>query len=76
MPIGKRYNELEYRELYGKHLKCLTPREEYILRMRLDGYSLADIGQPIALTKERIRQLEAKAIRKLRRMAQNEKHAD
>jgi len=49
----------------------LTPREEQILRMRFGidektDYTLEEVGQRFAVTRERIRQIEAKALRKLR----------
>jgi len=52
-------------------LKKLTPREERIIRMRFgfeDGNqrTLEEVGQMFAVTRERIRQIEAKALRKLR----------
>jgi RNA polymerase primary sigma factor len=52
-------------------LKTLTPREEKIIKMRFgleDGseHTLEQVGQTFAVTRERIRQLEAKALRKLR----------
>jgi len=52
-------------------LKTLTPREEKIIRMRFgleDGseHTLEQVGQKFAVTRERIRQIEAKALRKLR----------
>lgn len=52
-------------------LKTLTPREERILRMRFgleDGseHTLEQVGQAFSVTRERIRQIEAKALRKLR----------
>jgi RNA polymerase primary sigma factor len=52
-------------------LKTLTPREEQIIKMRFgvgDGreYTLEEVGQRFAVTRERIRQIEAKALRKLR----------
>jgi len=52
-------------------LKTLSPREERIIRMRFgfeDGNqrTLEEVGQVFAVTRERIRQIEAKALRKLR----------
>jgi RNA polymerase primary sigma factor len=52
-------------------LKSLTPREEKIIRLRFgleDGseHTLEEVGQNFAVTRERIRQIEAKALRKLR----------
>jgi RNA polymerase primary sigma factor len=52
-------------------LRTLTPREQQVIRMRygIDGGSeltLAEIGESFALTRERIRQIESEAIRKLR----------
>jgi RNA polymerase primary sigma factor len=52
-------------------LKHLNPREERIIRMRFgfeDGnpHTLEEVGQTFAVTRERIRQIEAKALRKLR----------
>jgi RNA polymerase primary sigma factor len=53
-------------------LKTLSPREEMIIKMRFglhDGseHTLEDVGQSFVVTRERIRQIEAKALRKLRR---------
>ena len=52
-------------------LATLTPREEKVVRMRYGigeptHYSLEEIGSRFALTRERIRQIEIKALRKLR----------
>ena len=52
-------------------LKSLTPREEKVIKMRFgvgDGseHTLEEVGQNFAVTRERIRQIEAKALRKLR----------
>ena len=55
-------------------LATLTPREERVLRMRfgigqLVDHTLEEVGQVLSVTRERIRQIEAKAIRKLRHPA-------
>ena len=52
-------------------LETLTPREEQIIRMRFgigpgNEHTLEEVGQRFSLTRERIRQIEAKALRKLR----------
>jgi RNA polymerase primary sigma factor len=52
-------------------LKTLTPREEQVIKMRFglgDGseHTLEEVGQRFSVTRERIRQIEAKALRKLR----------
>ena len=57
-----------------KVLATLTPREEQILRMRFgigerSDFTLEEVGQRFAVTRERIRQIEAKALRKLRNPA-------
>jgi len=62
---------LNLREQTAQVLKTLTPREEKIIRMRFgleDGseHTLEEVGQNFAVTRERIRQIEAKALRKLR----------
>ena len=54
-----------------KALATLTPREEKVLRMRFgigekSDHTLEEVGQDFAVTRERIRQIEAKALRKLR----------
>ena len=55
----------------AKVLGTLTPREEKVLRMRFgigekSDHTLEEVGQDFAVTRERIRQIEAKALRKLR----------
>ncbi|MCH8926784.1 MAG: RNA polymerase sigma factor RpoD [Proteobacteria bacterium] len=52
-------------------LACLTPREERVLRMRFGigmntDHTLEEVGQQFSVTRERIRQIEAKALRKLK----------
>ncbi|MFB3887288.1 MAG: RNA polymerase sigma factor RpoD [Thermodesulfobacteriota bacterium] len=58
-------------EQTGKVLASLTPREEKVLRMRFGigekyDHTLEEVGQDFDVTRERIRQIEAKALRKLR----------
>lgn len=60
-------------------LKRLDPREEQVIRMRfgLDGQNpqtLEEVGKEFNVTRERIRQIEAKALRKLRRFAKGQLH--
>ncbi len=55
----------------GKVLSTLTPREEKVLRMRFgigerSDHTLEEVGRDFQVTRERIRQIEAKALRKLR----------
>jgi len=62
---------LNLKEQTESVLKTLTPREEKVIKMRFgvgDGseHTLEEVGQNFAVTRERIRQIEAKALRKLR----------
>jgi RNA polymerase primary sigma factor len=62
---------LNLKEQTEKVLRTLTPREEKVIKMRFgvgDGseHTLEEVGQNFAVTRERIRQIEAKALRKLR----------
>jgi RNA polymerase primary sigma factor len=62
---------LNLAEQTRKVLATLTPREEKVLRMRFgigekSDHTLEEVGQDFAVTRERIRQIEAKALRKLR----------
>jgi len=62
---------LNLKEQTGAVLKTLTPREEKVIKMRFgldDGseHTLEEVGHSFAVTRERIRQIEAKALRKLR----------
>jgi RNA polymerase primary sigma factor len=59
-------------------LKTLTPREERVIKMRFgmdDGseHTLEEVGRTFAVTRERIRQIEAKALRKLRQTSRSSK---
>jgi RNA polymerase primary sigma factor len=61
-----------------KVLATLTPREEKVLRMRFgigekSDHTLEEVGQDFAVTRERIRQIEAKALRKLRHPSRNKR---
>ena len=62
---------LSLKEQTENALRTLTPREETVIRMRFgvgDGieHTLEEVGQPFGVTRERIRQIEAKALLKLR----------
>src|SRR5258705_10602544 len=59
------------REATTQGLACLTAREERILRIRFcigidSDHTLAEVGRQFSVTRERIRQIEAKALRKLK----------
>ena len=69
---------LNLKEQTASMLKTLTPREERIIKMRFgldDGseHTLEEVGQSFAVTRERIRQIEAKALRKLRHPSRSSK---
>jgi len=62
---------ISLKEEISKVLSTLTPREEKVIRMRLGigektDYTLEEVGEVFGLTRERIRQIEAKALRKLK----------
>ncbi|MDZ7697603.1 MAG: sigma factor-like helix-turn-helix DNA-binding protein [Deltaproteobacteria bacterium] len=59
-------------------LTTLTPREEKVLRMRFGigekaDHTLEEVGRDFCVTRERIRQIEAKALRKLRHPSRSRK---
>ena len=59
------------REVIERELHTLTPREEHVIKLRFGLYdgrtrTLEEVGQEFEITRERIRQIEAKALRKLR----------
>ena len=65
-------------EQTSKALATLTPREEKVLRMRFgigerSDHTLEEVGQNFDVTRERIRQIEAKALRKLRHPSRSKK---
>ncbi|MFM0085284.1 sigma-70 family RNA polymerase sigma factor, partial [Paraburkholderia sediminicola] len=64
------------RDAVSEALTTLTPREAKILRLRFGiesgrDHTLEELGQQFELTRERIRQIEAKALRKLRHPARS-----
>ena len=66
--------------IVGEALSDLTPREQRILRMRFGigetaDHTLEEIGKEFGVTRERIRQIEAKALEKLRDPARSHKLA-
>ena len=69
------------REQLGEVLHTLTPREEMVLKLRfglIDGRTrtLEEVGQEFNITRERIRQIEAKALRKLRHPSRSKRLKD
>lgn len=66
------------REITTRILSSLTPREERVLRMRFgigmnSDHTLEEVGQQFNVTRERIRQIEAKALRKLKHPTRSKK---
>ena len=66
------------REITTRVLASLTPREERVLRMRFgigmnSDHTLEEVGQQFRVTRERIRQIEAKALRKLKHPSRSRK---
>ena len=66
------------KETTTRVLSSLTPREERVLRMRFGigvntDHTLEEVGQQFSVTRERIRQIEAKALRKLKHPSRSRK---
>lgn len=61
--------EFEDKQLVRKLLRCLTAREEFVIRQRFElGACLEDAAKALQVTRERVRLIEHKALRKMRRM--------
>ncbi len=74
-------SQLLLKEQLGNVLKTLTPREEKVLALRfglVDGHprTLEEVGKEFNVTRERIRQIEAKALRKLRHPSRSKRLKD
>ena len=75
------YDVIEYfglKEVVSEILDSLTPRESKVLRMRFgiglsNDYTLEEVGKQFDVTRERIRQIEAKALRKLKHPSRSDK---
>ena len=70
--------DLNLKEQTSSILKTLTPREEKVIKMRFgvgndSEHTLEEVGQSFSVTRERIRQIEAKALRKLRHPSRSRK---
>jgi len=68
----------DLKEHVREMLKTLTPREEKVIKMRYGidvaaGYTLEEIGKDFGVTRERVRQIEVKALRKLRHPSRSNK---
>lgn len=77
LPVDSAVNS-NLRETTTLVLASLTPREERVLRMRFGigmntDHTLEEVGQQFAVTRERIRQIEAKALRKLKHPSRSRK---
>ncbi len=80
LPVDATSKQL-LKEQINEVLSCLTPREQRVLQLRFgleDGRSrtLEEVGQEFNVTRERIRQIEAKALRKLRHPSRSRKLKD
>ena len=68
----------DLKEKVREVLKSLTPREEKVLKMRFgidvaSEHTLEEVGKDFSVTRERIRQIEVKALRKLRHSSRSRK---
>ncbi|MGI4851635.1 MAG: RNA polymerase sigma factor RpoD [Janthinobacterium lividum] len=77
LPLDSAVNS-NLRETTTRVLSSLTPREERVLRMRFGigmntDHTLEEVGQQFSVTRERIRQIEAKALRKLKHPSRSKK---
>jgi RNA polymerase primary sigma factor len=77
LPLDAAINS-NLREITTRVLATLTPREERVLRMRFGigmntDHTLEEVGQQFSVTRERIRQIEAKALRKLKHPSRSRK---
>ena len=78
LPPDEAFAQMRFNDQTRQLLKTLTPREEKILRMRFGideprDHTLEEVGESFSLTRERIRQIETKALRKLRLPSQHRK---
>ena len=77
LPLNSTIQE-NLKETTTRVLATLTPREERVLRMRFgigmnSDHTLEEVGQQFSVTRERIRQIEAKALRKLKHPTRSRK---
>jgi RNA polymerase primary sigma factor len=77
-PADRCGDPVQLRETTTRVLASLTPREERVLRMRFGigmntDHTLEEVGQQFSVTRERIRQIEAKALRKLKHPSRSRK---
>jgi len=77
--VEEQAEKIAVKDYVGKLLLSLSEREQKVLSMRFgiaDGvqYTLEDVGRQLGVTRERIRQIEAKALRKLRGKTRNQNY--
>ncbi|MGH7254800.1 MAG: sigma-70 family RNA polymerase sigma factor, partial [Nitrospirales bacterium] len=71
LPPDSHVNRIELSREMDRILSTLTPREQLVIRMRFgigqdEPFTLEQVGQRLSVTRERIRQIEAKALKKLK----------